>query len=663
MTYRGTRLSLILCFAALAPGQSLAGPRIIDVSPRGLRSGATTTLTIQGTDLLPAPRLVLQVAGNTSAIKPGGTANQVQLDIALPAQTRPGIYELRLATPKGISNSIAVCIDDLEEAPLNSQIPKLPIALHGTLAGSSILEASFAGRKGQHILVEIEARRLGSAIEPVLELYDARPVQLAWAQGSASLGGDARLETTLPADGHYKITLHDILYRAGSPGAFRLKIGDLSTADLIYPLGGQRGTVQNFELIGPGFSPGRQLTVDLRGRNADFSCPLPARPGLTGPAPRIVLGEYPEVMQALPLSGVLQEIAPPVAINGRLAEHGREDRYRLLVKPGSRWRFDLLASLAGSPLDGVLTLANESGTHLAESDDRPDTVDPGLDFTVPKGTNSLVAGIRDLLGRGGPEFVYRLAVTPLDRPDFRLQMFESEHDVPRGGNAIVRVRAERAGYNGPIRLLMRGLPADVNLVSEGIPAGATDALLTLSAAADGKLADAFTQLVGESSEPGTALRRQAQIMPKLRPAGFTVPDEDIALAVTEPSPIAIAWDGPPDQLQTGATPSLKFSLKRRPNLPGAISLALLTSQVVPRTADGKSEDANRALRLAPAQPIPATEAHPAATVVVPADLHVMPYDLAIRAELLGVDNTTVLETAVTPSRRFRVVSPPPPAKK
>jgi hypothetical protein len=373
-----------------------------------------------------------------------------------------------------------------------------------------------------------------------------------------------------------------------------------------------------------------------------------------------VVGDFPEVMQALPLQGSLQEVVPPVAINGRLAEAGREDRYRLLVKPGSRWRFDLLASRVGSPLDAVLAIANDSGARLVESDDRPDTVDPGLDFTVPADTSALVVGIRDLQGRGGPTFIYRLAITPLDRPDFQMRLFELEERVPKGGNAVVRVRAERSGYNGPIRVTIPGLPSGVALASDGIPAGATDALLTLRCAPNSNLADAFVQLVGESSEAGTRLRRRAALLPALRPAGSSTPDEEIALAVTEASPIAVAWEGSDDLLQPGTTAPLKVRLERLAGASGAVRLTLLTSQVVPRTKDGKQEDTNRALRLAPTPPIPQAQSAAPTAMIIPADLPVAAYDLAIRAELLGPDGKSVLDSAVTPSRRFRTA--PPPAK-
>jgi hypothetical protein len=643
------RLAILACCCLIPSGNLQAGPRINSLSAHGLRSGATTTLTIAGTDLLPGPQLMLPVPMSNQVVRPGATPNQVQLDVTLPAETSPGLYPLRIANAKGISNSVTVSIDDLEQMPFSSKFSAAPIALVGRLSGSTVLETSFAGRKGQHIIVEIEARRLGAEFEPIMELYGSRQVQIAWAQGHAALGGDARLEATLPADSVYKIALHDALFRGGEPGMFRLKVGELSCADLIFPLGGQRGTIQNFEILGPGFISGQQLTVDLRNRNGDFPCPLPGRRCLTGPVPRIVLGDFPEVVKCSPLGGKLQELTAPVVIDGRLAKPGDEDRYRLLVKPGSRWRIDVLASRAGSPLDGVLSIQNEAGAQLVANDDRGDTTDPGFDFAVPTGMNAAVLGIKDLLGRGGPNFVYRISVTPLDQPDFRLRFFEAEHAVPQGGVSVLRVHADRAGYNGTIALRLVDLPSGVTADPIDIPPRATDALLTFRAPANSGLSHGFVQIVGDGREGETPIHRRAE-----SPSPVT---GSLALAVMAPSTLTIAWDDSADSLFSGGQAPLKMRLTRAQGADAPVRLTLLTNQVVPRTPDGKQEDVNRALRLAPSAPIPGNQTAAQVNAIVPADLPAIPYDLAIRAEMLGPDGNTVLASAVTPGRRVQIKTP------
>jgi hypothetical protein len=634
-----------------------AAPQISSVTPRGLRSGATTTLTIDGTDLLPGPRLVLPgLAIASQAVKPGTTANRVVLDVTLADDVPPGLYQVRVATASGISNAVTVGIDDLPQVPVAPDVVGLPVALHGTLAGGATVRTTFPGRKGQRLVVDIEARRLGSAIDPLIELYDPRHVQLAWAQGTATFTGDARLQAVLPADGRYTVELHDALYQAGAPGQFRLKLGDLHYADLTLPLGVQRGTPASLELIGT-VPPGTRVALDPAAAWGDLPAPLPRRHGFTGAAPRVFVSDFPEVVEAEQPAGQLQEVTVPAIINGRLGKPREEDRYRLRVQPGMSLRFDVVAHRVGSPLDGVLVLRKEAGGQLAANDDRPNTVDPGFDFTVPDGVTSVVVALTDLLGRGGPNFVYRLAITPTGRPDFSLTLFEDRFHVASPGTAFIRVRANRAGYSGRIKLSVPGLPAGVTVAGDEIPAGATDTLLALAAPAGVSPAQVVTQVLGESDDPKQPVRRVA-LLPEM-PATRNQPwlRAEVAVAVTGPAPLTVAWDEAETPLPLGSSHGAKVQVTRAAGVTGAVRLALVTSQVVPKTRDGKQDDVNRALRLQGMPTIPANQTAGVAPVLVPADLPEMPYDVALRADLLGGSGNTVVATAYTPARRLRPVTP------
>src|SRR5262249_14690814 len=155
---------------------------ITNIPLRGLRAGATTTLTIEGNQLLPTPRILLPGI-QTQTLKPGANPQRIQLDVQLAKDIAPGMYALRLANELGISNSVVVDIDGLNHLPFSANIAELPVALHGNLSGSATLVTSFAGKKGQRVVVDIEARRLGAAIEPVLELLDSHRVQIAGSFG------------------------------------------------------------------------------------------------------------------------------------------------------------------------------------------------------------------------------------------------------------------------------------------------------------------------------------------------------------------------------------------------------------------------------------------------------------------------------------------------
>ena len=100
-------------------------------------------------------------------------------------------------------------------------------------------------------------------------------------------------------------------------------------------------------------------------------------PLLSGSRPPVIVTDRAEVVEGTP-GDKLQEIAAaPVAINGRIAAKGEQDRYRLAVTPGQTLRFDVLARRIGSALDGVLSIQNEQGAELVGNDDRPGTSDHG----------------------------------------------------------------------------------------------------------------------------------------------------------------------------------------------------------------------------------------------------------------------------------------------
>src|SRR3954454_25228152 len=100
--------------------------------------------------------------------------------------------------------------------------------------------------------------------------------------GSPLLGGDARLETVLPADGAYTVDVHDVLYQGAAPGFFRLKVGELRYADLALPLGVQRKAGGSLDLIGNLAGVARQ-PVSADAAPVFVPAPMPRLPGLTGP--------------------------------------------------------------------------------------------------------------------------------------------------------------------------------------------------------------------------------------------------------------------------------------------------------------------------------------------------------------------------------------------
>jgi len=141
------------------------------------------------------------------------------------------MYNLWLANANGISGKTVVAVDHLPQRAFADKVDSLPVALHGTVGGSAKLRTTFVGKKDQNILVEMEAKRLGGKLRPVLHLYDEAGKHLAWSMPSPALRGDTRLKVKLPAAGKYTIELHDLQYAAPPPNHFRLMIGMWQFAD------------------------------------------------------------------------------------------------------------------------------------------------------------------------------------------------------------------------------------------------------------------------------------------------------------------------------------------------------------------------------------------------------------------------------------------------
>lgn len=659
------RFAFIAIPLLLVSRADAAPPTISNISLRGLRTGATTTVVLTGADLLPEPRLLLSVPIAQQAVKEGATANQVQIDVTLDAVTPPGIYQLRLATAGGISAPLAVGVDALTEMPFADEVATLPVALNGALQGSNVLRTSFTGAKGQQIVVEVEGRRLGVELNPVVHLLDSRGVQVAWAQPTSALAGDARLTAELPADGRYTVELHDVLYRGPGPGSFRLKIGTFRYADMVYPLGVRRGTKSPLEFVSSNLPAGLKAEAVDAPAPGQFAAPWPAAELISGGRPRLIYSEHDELTETpVAADGPPQKLGVPMAVSGRLSAAREEDRYQLMATPGQALRIELLAARAGSPLDGVLSIRNMQGAELAKSDDQPSTSDPGLDFTVPAGADSLLLVIKDLEGRGGHGFVYRLSITPQGTPDFGLTLFADREPLPRQGVAVMRVRAERRGYNGPIKLSFVGLPGGVRVAGDEIPAGATDTLVTLEAG-DQQTAPAIATVVGESTEPNTSICRIARL------AGGAVGQyqpwlaRELAFSGTPPLPLSVAWGAAStdNRLPLGARLPLEVQVARAAGIAGPVRLSLLMTQIIPKKTikennqDKQVDDLDRALRLDGTPTIAADQTAGVAMLLVPRDLPPIPYDLAVQAELLSADGKAVLATAVTPARRMTPTSP------
>jgi hypothetical protein len=664
----GSMSFMVSCCVALSStiflsSATWAAPTITDVSLRGLQVGGTTVIAIRGQELLPEPRLVLPLPILRQDLRPGGTAELIEIAVELGTQATPGIAPLRIQSAHGISNSVSIGVDRLPEQAFVSEISLLPMALHGTIRGAEIRRTSFAGRRGMRITADVEARRLGSQLRPVVRILDDQGRQLAWDQGMDSLQGDARTTITLPSDGLYQVELHDLLYRGPDPGFFRLKIGSFDFADQVFPAGVQRGQTAHLQLLSHGKTPTSVQFAPPAEHGYSSLAVVSRSPWFTGIPPAVAVTDHPELVEEganKPTS--LAEI--PVGVSGRIAAPKEEARYLLAVQPGTTLRLEMYAQRIGSPLDGVLLVQNEQGQTLARGDDQPGTTDPGLDFQVPEGTTQVQLVVQDLLGQGGVSSIYRLVVHDQAAPRFSLTVDQERINAAPASGALLRVTAERHGFGGPIDLVVEGLGEIVEVTGAKIPAGSNHALLALHA---GEPLASLQQLriLGNGSGGERPIRSLAKAPERVEANQQPWYGSTIPLAIVGDGGMRVSWNSTDESLPRGGEMTSQLEVQRGSASMGNVRIRLETTQPMPRkkikedNQEKEIDDVDRSLRLKDPILLESSQTEATAHVLIPEDLPEVEWGMIFVAELLGDDGETVLATAFTETRFFKAHTPPP----
>lgn len=651
-----------------------AGPEISSLSLNGLTRGHATVIAVTGANLLPDPILVSPAPMEKQVLRPGATAERAEFEVTVPATAAAGHFPIRVQNARGISGALTIAVDSLPQIPLADSSPDrpvtLPAAISGTLSGQQQVRVFFHGKAGQHVIVDLECRRLGAAMDPVLELRNPRgaPLNIAW--GRPQYRGDTRIEANLFADGVYSVELHDLAYKAPGQSIFRLKIGDLKIIDTTFPPAVSAGSQRAVAAIGPGMDSAAMLAVDMSNQLPGLvrSLGLPPETGTVGPAPTIVSSGAIEVVEEPHVDGKLQTVDVqfaekehvPVVINGRIARHGETDRYVLQVKPGATLRLSSESHNLHSPLDAeIIVSSHPEGSRLAMSEERP-----VLDFGVPAGVSVIQVAIRDINHRGGPDYVYRLQVARAGHADFTLAVGSERTLLARDGTAVLRLDVNRSGYDGPITLSLQGA-SEISLAPTEIPAGASKALLVLSAHSAETSPAALIKhlrLVGTSVGLDPPIVRGALVPGDSRLALVPATRSELTCTLTGSSAAVLEAGSLPPAWFRGTAPEIPLLLKEHnPDLARhALRLTLLTTEVGRTQIDPTDPTQQRRLPIPmlhslPEQTLAPGEATGILRVAIPLEIVEGQIDCVIRGDFVAhAFSDRILATVYSPAFRLPV---------
>lgn len=191
-------------------------PLITSVFPMGCRMGQTCEVKLTGWNL----------KSTTTTVDATGL--------------RPGVIPLSVERSRHESNmapfEIGALPETVEAEPNNepdqAQPVELPLTINGrTRTKGDVDRYLFRGKRGQQLVAEVRARRLGSPIDSLLKLTGPDGKLLAASDDFADPGAgltthqaDSRIAFTLPADGKYQVTLSDAQGRGGQNYGYRLRL-------------------------------------------------------------------------------------------------------------------------------------------------------------------------------------------------------------------------------------------------------------------------------------------------------------------------------------------------------------------------------------------------------------------------------------------------------
>jgi hypothetical protein len=599
--YRTPALVALLLLANGATAFAQA-PSISYLSPAGGQRGSTVDVTINGGGLAGTSAVWsdLPVAVTIPSELPnnGKEAGKVIARVQIPPDATVGIGALRVVTPKGVSNLRLFMIDDLppvvengtNKTPAQAQRLELPCAVTGTMEAESWDYYRFSAQAGQRLTAEVVARRLGSKMDPQIQLMDSAGKVLAAADETEGMGADCRLTYAFKTAGDYIIQLQDVRYQGGADFTYRLRLGDFPAATVPYPLGGKRGTTVQVTAVGPGADAIPPIDVAVPSDPNLTVMPIEVR-GTGGKVEALTfhLGAFDETLEKEPNddAAAATRFTVPQTLNGRLDKPGDIDRFTFSAKKDERVVFETVSRPLGSPADLFMTISNAQGQELASNDDSAKD-DARLDFKVPADGDYTVS-VWHLNKLGASDMVYRIRVAPFE-PGFKLLARQldaqkssiDKMDVPQGAAAMLLVRPVRVEYGGPITLSVEGLPAGLTTSPTVIGLGQADTVITVNATEGATLGAASVRVVGTAEINGKKVVEHADCSEILTAglAGLPWPPRNLtnklALAVAEKPffTLEAKLDPGAPGLGRGTTLPVTVTAKRADDFKDPITLAV-----------------------------------------------------------------------------------------
>ena len=274
-------------------------PRPAGVFPPGGQAGKPARLKLLGLD----------GAGSTLTLTPPADGGPWwDVFASLGGRTAPTAIPLRVRPYAGVEEA-----DPSEVAPPPDRpdARDWPVAFHGVIGGRGDVDAfAIRARAGQTIQVEVFAARVGSPLDPILEVYDPDGDLLGRDDDDAT--HDSRLTFQARADGPHRLVIRDKRLEGGPGYLYRIEVEEPPPSLTLFLAGPVRKSQARQTIAVP---RGNRVLAHLGVRRDGFRGPVRMNAGPLPSGVSVDLGEIPEGTYLTP---VVVEAAIDAPLTGSL---------------------------------------------------------------------------------------------------------------------------------------------------------------------------------------------------------------------------------------------------------------------------------------------------------------------------------------------------------
>ena len=577
----------VACWCCGPVDEAIASfPQLTLILPRGVQRGGDRELVFKGSRLKDADELLFHSSDPAAAfvvrsIQPVDD-DSFKAVVFVPENCPLGEHLVQVRCKSGISDFRSFFVGALpavdEKEPNGSlaeaQAVPLNSTIQGVVTGEDVDCFAVTLQKGQRLSVDVEATRLGTFLfDPAVAIVDEKRFELASIDDVPIARQDSVLSMLAPADGTYYVQMRETSYGGNDNCRYRLHVGTFPRPTAVYPAGGKSGEKVAVQLLGDAAGP---IPLDVTVPATGSVLPLfaPDAQAISPTAVPFRISTLGNVLEAEPNDdvGSATPADPAVSFNGIIGTDRDVDCFRFDAKKGQTYDIECYARRLRSGLDPVIAVLRADGGTVGGNDDSrgPDSY---YRFQVPE-DGSYVVRVGDHLGRGRPDFAYRVELQPVT-PSLtlsipRIDRYSQTRQtimVPRGNRYAVLINATRTNFAGDLALTAEKLPAGVTMHCQPMPSALSQMPVVFEAAADAPIAGGLFDLEARPVDDTVQVRGRFEnsadfIVGPNNTIFFTAKVDRLAMAVIEPLPFELQLVQPKAPLVRNGTIDLKVVVTR-----------------------------------------------------------------------------------------------------